>query len=94
MDLDSLRFLTGFLVRERHLPHPQISAGVDGLLSAQWRSTSDDVMALEFLPSGLIRFAALSGPGDPGDQWNISGTLAANEVMTAVKPFTLRMRHR
>ncbi len=82
MDLDSLRFLARFLVRERHLHHPQISAGVEGLLSAQWRTPSGDVMAMEFLPSGLIRFAALSGSGDPEDQWNINGNSSLPRTCT------------
>ena len=94
MAIESLRSLARFLVAERQLPHPQISVGPDGLLSAQWRTTSNDVMAMEFLGSGLIRFAALSSPGDPEDPWSVSGTLPRNEVMTAVEPFTVRMQRR
>ena len=92
MQIESLRSLATFLVAERQLPRPQISAGADGLLSAQWRTRLNEVMALEFLASGLIRFAALSRPGDPEDQWNISGTLPGSEVMRAVEPFTMRMQ--
>ena len=92
MEIESLRSLAAFLLAARQWPHPQISAGPDGLLSAQWRTTSNDVMAMEFLAGGLIRFAALSSPGDPEDQWNISGTLRRSEVMGAVEPFTMRMQ--
>ena len=94
MQIESLRSLATFLVAERQLPHPQISVGVEGLLSAQWRTASNDVMAMEFLASGSIRFAALSGPGDPEDQLNISDTLPRSEVMTAIEPFTMRMQRR
>ena len=92
MAIDSLRSLATFLVSERQLPHPQISAGPDGLLSAQWRTPSNDVMAMEFLASGLIRFAALSSPGDPEEQWNISGTSPRGDVMRAVETFTMRLQ--
>ncbi len=49
---------------------------------------------MEFLAGGLIRYAALSSPGDPEDQWDISGTLRRSEVMAAVEPFTVRMQRR
>ena len=91
MQIESLRSLATFLVGERQLPHPQISLGAEGLLSAQWRTPSNDVMAMEFLASGSIRFAALSSPGDPEDQWNITGTSPRSEVMAAIEPFTMRM---
>ena len=94
LEIESLRSLAAFLLAARQWPHPQISAGPDGLLSAQWKTPSAEAMAMEFLASGLIRFAALSSPGDPEDQWSVSGTLPGNEVMAAVEPLTVRMQRR
>ena len=94
MAIESLRALATFLVAERQLPHPQISVGEDGLLSAQWRTASNDRMAMEFHAPGEVRFAALSSPGDPREQLNVSGTSPSRRVMRAVKPFLMRMQRR
>ena len=94
LKIESLRSLAAFLVAAWQWPNPQISAGPDGLLSAQWRTPSGEAMAMEFLASGLIRYAALSSPGDPDGQWSVSGTLPRSEVMAAVEPFTVRMQRR
>ena len=94
MAIESLRALATFLVAERQLPHPQISVGEDGLLSAQWRTASNDRMAMEFHAPGEVRFAALSSPDDPREQLNVSGTSPSRRVMRAVKPFLTRMQRR
>ena len=54
--LESLRHLALFLVGERRLGNPQIGVSPDGLAGAQWRAENDDVVAMEFLADGLIRF--------------------------------------
>ena len=88
MDVDSLRELAAFLLSERRLPHPQIGVSPDGLAQAEWRlpGTAGDlkgggILALEFLHSGLIRFAGLSAG------LKVNGTLSKADTLQAVKPF-------
>lgn len=83
MLLDSLREMAMFLVSERQLGRPQIGIDPDGLAQVEWRLGGDGVLAMEFLPSGRIRFAAVSRRVG-----RVSGTLAKHEVMDAVRPFT------
>lgn len=52
----------------------------------------DGVLAMKFLPSGLIRYAAVSGPAGQGkERLRASGVLSRNEVMTAIRAFTSRL---
>ena len=44
---------------------------------------------MEFLPSGLIRFAAISAPARAGvERLSVNGTLPRDATMQAVQPFT------
>ena len=88
MDVDSLRELAAFLVSERRLPHPQIGVSPDGLAQAEWRlpgaagdPEGGGILALEFLRSGLIRFAGMSAG------LRVSGTLSKAKALQAVQPF-------
>ena len=89
MDVESLRAMALFLMSERQLPEPEIGITPDGLMQTEWRTPPSGILALEFLPSGLIRFAALSAPAQPGvDRLRVNGTLPKAEAMAAVRPFT------
>ena len=92
MSLESLRQMALFLVEERHLPAPDIGVGPDGLLGIEWRVPERGLIAMNFLTSGLIRFAATCGPVyfDVGPV-NVSGTLPRKETLQAVKLFTDRI---
>ena len=91
MDVESLRAMALFLMSERQLPEPEIGITPDGLMQTEWRTPPSGILALEFLPSGLIRFAALSAPAQPGvDRLRVNGTLPKAEAMAAVRPFTPR----
>ena len=88
MEVDSLRELAAFLLSERRLPHPQIGVSPDGLAQAEWRlpGTAGDpkgggILALEFLRSGLIRFAGLSAG------LTVSDTLSKADTLQAAQPF-------
>ena len=81
--LDSLREMAMFLVSEQQLGRPQIGIDPDGVAQVEWRLGGDGVLAMEFLPSGRIRFAAVSRRVG-----RVSGTLTKREAMDAVRPFT------
>ena len=97
LKIDSMRELARFLLSERWLPCPQIGVSPDGLAHAEWNLAGDDVdtsgsgiLAMEFLDSGLIRFAAVSPPSTQEDaqRMRVNGTLPKTEAVQAVQPFT------
>ena len=97
MTVDSLRELARFLLSERWLPPPQVTVSPDELAQAEWVLPGDDgdtsgsgILAMEFLDSGLIRFAAVSPPSTHGDaqRMRVNGTLPKTEAVQAVQPFT------
>lgn len=90
--LESLRQMALFLVSERQLGDPQIGVSPDGLMGAQWRTDDDDLIAMEFLADGLIRFAAISASsGGNLERQRVSGILGKCETVQALGPFTSRL---
>ena len=95
IELDSLRELALFLMGERWLPEPQIGVSPDGLAHAEWLLPGDSLapqgkgaLVMEFLCSGLIRFAAVSSPPAEGERLRVSGTLSKADTLQALQPFT------
>ena len=87
--IESLRGLASFLVNERQLPSPRLGVGPEGFMQAEWRVPESGLLAMKFLPSGFIRFAAISAPAQPGiERRHVSGTLPAGEVLDAIRAFT------
>lgn len=90
--LESLRSLALFLLSERQLPDPQIGVTPDGLAQIEWRLPTNGILAMEFLSSGLIRFAAISAPAQRGvERLSVNGTLHKEATLEAVRPFTARL---
>lgn len=84
-----------FLMGEPQFPDPEIGINPDGLMQIEWRVPTDGILAMEFLPSGLIRFAAISAPAKPGlERERVSGTLPKDATLNAVRPFTSRLSRR
>ena len=82
----SLRHLTWFLMDERHLGQPEIGVSPDGVALAQWRVLGNGILAMEFLGSGLIRFAGSSGPSSQdGESLRVSGTLPRTKALQAIQ---------
>ena len=93
IEIESLRAMALFIMSERQLLDPRIGITPAGLIQIEWRIPNNGILAMEFLPSGLIRFAAISSPDSrEGDRWRVNGTLPKEEAMTAVQPFTARIR--
>ena len=88
MVIDSMRALVGFLTTERSLPDPEIGISPNGLAQIEWRIPPDGILAMEFLPTSLIRFAAVSESAQHGDtRLRVNGTLPRSEVLGAIRPF-------
>ena len=101
---ESLRSFADFLIQEERLTVPEVGAGPEGFLEAEWRipirsektaspdnsywGRGDGILALKFLPSGLVQFAATSGPAGLGkERLRTSGTLPKSSIMSAVQTF-------
>lgn len=88
ISIESLRGLASFLQHEPRLPSPRIGVGPTGVMQAEWRVAEDGMLALKFLPSKFIRFAAIYPRGQLGcKRRRFSGTLPASEVREQVRPF-------
>lgn len=88
-EIESVKALASFLMTEKQLPEPQIGVTPDGLLQIEWRVATSGILAMEFLVSRLIRFAAISAPVRPGiDRLSVHGTLPKDATLKAVSPFT------
>ena len=82
----SLRHVTSFLMDERHLGQPEIGVSPHGVALAQWHVVGGGILAMEFLGSGLIRFAGTSGPGSQdGESLRVSGTLPRTKALQAIQ---------
>ena len=88
IEIESLRVLAHFLMSERQLPEPQIGVTPDGFIQIEWPVATNGILAMEFLISGLIRFAAISSRGEPGiDRLRVRGTMPMDATLKAVSPF-------
>ena len=93
IEIESLRAMALFIMSERHLLDPRIGVTPDGLIQIEWRVPDNGVLAMVFLTSGLIQFAAVSGPYQPEiDRWSVNGTLPKDGTLSAVEPFTAGIR--
>ena len=87
--IESLRGLASFLLKAPRLPSPRLGVGPEGCIQAEWRVPEDGMLALKFLPSGFIRFAAVSAPAESGiERRRVNGTLPATDVSDAIRAFT------
>ena len=95
MDLESLRGAASLLVEHPEWPKPGIGVGPDGLVGIEWDIDPTGLLAMLFQPSGLISFAATSGPRALGpDRPSVSGTGAADDAVAALASFTGHLRTR
>ena len=92
MALHSMRELAYFLMSERQLPGPEIAISPDGLAQIEWRVGETGVLAMEFLPDELIRFAAVSASArSKSPRMRVSGTLQLAATLKAVEVFTAQI---
>ena len=92
MQIESLRALAGFLTSKQELPDPQIGVNPDGLMQIEWGIPPSGILAMEFLPSDLIRFAAVSAPAQRDvERLSVNGTLPRDAALDALRSFTSRL---
>ena len=106
--IESLRSFAEFFIQEARLPVPEVGAGPEGFVEAEWRISTngegmvaseksywgrgDGILAIKFLPTGLVRFAATSGPAGQGkERLRTSGILPTNSILPAVQTFVSRL---
>ena len=105
--IESLRSFADFFMQTDRLPLPEIGADPEGLVEAEWRipanaaskasanrywGRGDGILAMKFLPSGLVQFAATSGPAGQGrERLRTSGILPKTDIMPAVQAFSSRL---
>ncbi len=84
----------GFLGLEWHIPY-QEGAGEFAQADLKHWGRGDGILAMVFLPSGLIRFSGTSGPaGQSIERLNVSGTHTPSDTLSAVQPFLSRLEIR
>lgn len=83
----SLRELALFLLGRHRLIEPEIGLGPNGLLLAEWASVERGVLAMKFLPGGMIRFAGVSAAGGAGPGLRVNGELPKDLALDAVRAF-------
>lgn len=96
---DSLWHMASFLLGQGLLPDPEVGVSPNALAQVEWTipDTSDDragdgLLVMEFLPRGIIGFAALSEPYRQGvDRLTVHGELPPAQALEAVRPFTDRI---
>ena len=89
---ESLRRLALFIMDQRRLPDPEIGVSPEGFAQAEWGVGDDGLLAMEFLPADMIRFAAISHPARSGTQrLSVNGVLATADTLDAVRVFTDRL---
>ena len=87
MALSSLRQCALFFASESRHGDADLGVSPDGLLQAQWRAKRGGVLAIRFLPSGFLQFAAVSEPSPPDQRRRIHGVLPKDQALRAVAPF-------
>lgn len=83
----SLRELALFLLSQRRLAEPEIGISPSGLLLAEWTSAERGVLAMKFLPDGMIQFAGVSAAGSAGPRLRVHGELPKDRALDAVRAF-------
>ena len=93
VEVESLRAMALFIMRQRWLPDPRIGVTPGGLIQIEWQVPPNGILAMEFLSSGLIRFAAISASVQYGEnRLSVNGTLPTEGTLRAVESFTARLR--
>jgi len=83
----SLHNFVEFLTINQALRYPAVSVTPDRNIYASWKSGSDRVLSLHFLPDGKVRFVVFR-PNDkhPGDVIRLSGIATMDVIISTVAP--------
>ena len=90
LNLESIRTLAKFILREGWLPRPQIGVTPNGLVTAQWRIQTDGIVVIEFHASDWMRFVGIEGnPQLTGRQFRISLDGSVHEAVDQLFRFLI-----
>lgn len=85
--LASLRELALFLLSQQQFVDPEIGLSPSGLLLAEWTSAKRGVLAMKFLPDGMIQLAGISLAGSARSRLRVNGVLPKDRALDAVRTF-------
>lgn len=88
LNLESLHQFATFLMRERIAKNPRIGMSPDGTVQTEWPVGAQGLLAMEFLPSGTIRYAGISEPAKPGvERLVANGSLPGDKIASILDAF-------
>ena len=88
ISLESLQKFAVFVVTRRHLPYPLIGLTSDGFIEAVWDTSDGDMLTVDFLPAGDVRFVVLLATSESAPrQRSLGGLLPPAHLMNAIRPF-------
>lgn len=88
VSLESLQKFAAFVVTRRHLPYPLIGLTPDGFIEAVWDTSDGDMLTVDFLPVGDVRFVVLLATSESEPrQRSLGGLLSPDDMMGAIRPF-------
>ena len=88
VSLESLQKFAVFVVTRHHLPYPLIGLTPDGFIEAVWDTSDGDMLTMDFLPVGDVRFVVLLATSESEPrQRSLGGLLPPDDMMGAIRPF-------
>ena len=86
IQIESLYLFAHFVMERLWLPYPQITVSPDGYINTEWTIEKHGDLAMEFMPSGVIRFSILYRSLNATPKF-INGVQDVDEVIRIIKPF-------
>ena len=92
VDLESLKRLAAAMVENPAWGEPRLTLNDEGYVHAEWSTRENGRIAMTFLPSDLVDFAAISAPVTSGAEiLRIGGRHIGVEAINAVRWFAARI---
>ena len=92
ISLESLQKFAAFIVTRHHLPYPLIGLTADGFIEAVWDTSDGDMLTMDFLPVGDVRFVVLLAASESTPrQRSLGGLLPPDDMMNAIRSFVAKL---
>ena len=92
VNVRSLREMTLALVEHENLRSPELTLSEDGFLHAEWPLPDHGRIAATFLPTGRVKFGAISaGALSDKEMLRVGGMLTTDAALDALRWFTRRI---
>ena len=86
IQIESLYLFAHFVMERLWLPYPQVTVSPDGYINTEWTIEKYGDLAIEFMPSGVIRFSILYRSLNATPKF-VNGVQDVDEVIRIIKPF-------